>query len=213
MRILRQAEVVRPEGDGWVGENACAKGAVGGSRPDGPRTSSAGNPTASRNWTAGGGRSVGGRRPSVNASAGRSLKDARSTPKRNANGVRRPGSNSARRRPRPRLPRRARGHAERGCRRFFATGRAATPRRVLLPTRAIAGRPAPGPCVRPRTVSASACGATASRADPNAAGSAKRPVSNAAQPLRPSIVLRGPSPRPTACWMRSSVWNRTLIRR
>jgi hypothetical protein len=184
MCILRQAEAVRPGGGGWVGENACARGAVGSSRRDGPRTSSAGSPSASGSWTAGGGRNVGGRRPNGNASTGRSPRHAKSTPRRNANGVRRRGSYGAGRQPRVRLPRPARGHAVRRCRKFSVTGRGATTRRVPALMHAIAGRRAPPPCVRPRTASASACGATACRADSNVPGSTKRPASNAAQSLR-----------------------------
>jgi hypothetical protein len=187
MRILRQAEAVRPGGAGWDGDGACAKGAVGGSRPDGARIGSADSPTASGNWTAGGVRNVGGRRPNASVSAGRTLRHGRSMPPRNANGVRRPGSssNGASRQPRPRIARRARGHAERGCQRFSVTGPAATTRRVQVLTHAIAGRRAPLPCVRCRTVNASAYGATAGRVDSNAPRSTKRPASNAAKSLRP----------------------------
>ena len=184
MRILRHAEAVRPGGDAWVGEHACAKGAVGSSRPGGPRTSSAGSPTASGSWTAGVGRNVGARRPNGNASTGRSPRRARSMPRRNGNSVRRRGSQGAGRLPRVRSPRRARGHAVRRCRKFFVTGRGATTRRVPALTHAIAGRRVPPPCVRPRTASASACGATANRAASSAPASAKRPASNAAQSLR-----------------------------
>jgi hypothetical protein len=213
MHILRQAEGVRPEGGGWVGEGACARGAVGGSRPDGASSGSAGSRTAGGNWTAGGGRNVGGRRQNGNASAGRGLRGASGTPKRNAKGVRRCDSNGAGRPPRSRLLRPARGHAERSCRKFFVTGRAATPRRVPALTRATAGRRAPRPCVRPRTVNASACGAPANPANSNAPRSTKRPASNAARLLRPKTVLLRPSRRPMARRMRSYIWNRTPIRR
>jgi hypothetical protein len=198
MRILRQAEVVRPEGAGWDGGGACAKGAAGGSRPDGARIGFAGSPTASGNWSDGGARNVGGRRPSVSASVGRSLRYGRSTPRRSASGVRKPGSNGAGRQPRVRIPRRARGHAERSCRKFFVTGPAATTRRVLARAHAIADRGARRPCVRRWTVNASACGATASRADSNASGSTKRPASNAAKSLRPERVLLRRWRRPMA---------------
>ena len=210
MRILRQVDPVRPEGDGWVGECACERGVVGGSRPDGPRTGSAGSLTASGNWTAGGVRNVGDRRPSASASTGRSPGHGRSTPRRNASGVRRPDRGGAGRQPRPR---RARGHAVRGCRKFSVTGRAATTRRVPAPTHTTAGRRALPPCVRRRTVNVSACGATASRANSNASRSTQRPASNAARSLRPGTVLLRPSRWPSPRWMRSSFWNGTPIRR
>jgi hypothetical protein len=180
MRILRQAEAVRPGAGGRAGEDACAKSAVGSSRPGGPRTSSAGSPTASGSSSGGGGQNVGGKRPSGNASTGRSPRHARSTPQRNVNGVRRRGSPGAGRQPGVRFPGRARGHAERRCRKFSATGRGAMSHHVPALTPAIAGRRAPLPCVRPRTVSASVCGATACRADSSVRGSTKRPASHAA---------------------------------
>ena len=179
MYILRQAEAVRPEGGGWVGENACAKGAAEGFRPDGPRTGSAGNLTASGNWTAGRGRNVGGKRWNVNVSTGRTPGHGKDTRRRNANVVRKRGRNSGGRKPQPHLLRRARGHAERGCRKFFVTGRAATIRRVLALIPAIATGRAPPPCIRPRTVNVSACGATVERADSNVLWSASRPATNA----------------------------------
>lgn len=154
MPILRQAEAARPGGGVWGGESACAKGAVGSSRPGGARSGSAGSPIASGSWTAGGGRNAGGRRRSVNASAGRKRRVGGSTPRRNANGG--PRHDNRRKAGRRRPWSRARGHALPSCRKLFASGPAATNHRVTVVTSAIAASPPRGPCVRPKTANASA---------------------------------------------------------
>ena len=90
----------------------------------GTTSSTVGNPIASGSYDA-------GRRRNVSASAEPSRRDARSTPRRNVRVGRMPESRLKANRP-PRLwfCRPARGHAEEGCRRFFATGPAVTSPRV-----------------------------------------------------------------------------------
>lgn len=177
MPILQQPAAFRPEGFGGVGENACAKGAVGRSRLDGPQTGSADIPTVSRNWTAGGRRNAGSRRRNANGNTGQTPRHGKSMPRQNANGVRSRGRTLSQP---PRLPRRARGHAVTSCRNFFVTGRAATNRRVPVRTRAIAARPAPPSWSRPMIVNVSACGATVRRADSNVLWNTRRPAPNVA---------------------------------
>jgi hypothetical protein len=187
MRILRQTGAARPGRAGWDGGVVCGKGAADPSAPRGTTSATAGSRIAC-------GKCSVGRRRSVNATAGRSRRDDKGTPRRNASGgPARRGRREAHRRHR-RPPRRlrivgpARGHAATGPRKFSATGLVATSPRVMRAMRATAARSARQPCVRCRTANASGCGATAMRADSNAAWSTNWRRPNAVNAARPQNV-------------------------
>jgi hypothetical protein len=190
MRILRQTGVARPGRADWDGGGVCGKGAGDSFRRGGTTNATAGRRIVCASCDA-------GRRRSVNASAERNRRDGRSTPRRNAGGVpRRAGRRGATRLPRPppwglRILRLARGHAATSTRRFFAIGPAVTSPRGMRAMRATAARRARRPCGRRRTVNANGCGATATRADSNAAWSTTRREPNAVKPVR----LRSAHPR------------------
>jgi hypothetical protein len=196
MRILRPTRASRPERAGWDGGGVCGRGAADSSGHGGTTNATADSRIACASCGA-------GRRRSVNASAGRNRRDDGSTPRRNVSGV--PGRawcpKATRRRPPPRLRilRGARGHVAAGMRRFSAIGPAVTSPRGMRAMRATVARRARRPCGRCRIASASGCGATATRADSNAAWSTKRRGPNAAKALRPQSVharvWRGPGDR------------------
>jgi len=155
-----------PEGGGWDGEFAFVRDADGGFRHGGITNATA----KSRNA---GGRCVAGRRPSGSGNAGPSPRDGSVTPRRNAGGGkrRRPGL-TCRMDAKPLWPTTpARGHAAKGCRRFFVTVPAATSRRGILlgwRLRTVATA-AVRRWSRPATVNASGCGASGKQAVSNAA--------------------------------------------
>jgi len=163
-----------PEGGGWDGEFAFVRDADGGFRHGGITNATA----KSRNA---GGRCVAGRRPSGSGNAGPSPRDGSVTPRRNAGGGkrRRPGltcrmdAKPLRPTP-PRTP--ARGHAAKGCPRFFVTDRVVMSHLGILPgwrLRTVATA-AVRPWSRPGIASASGCGASGKRAASNAASNTRR---------------------------------------
>lgn len=165
---------------GWDGEFAFARDAGGGFRHGGITNATARTRNA-------GGRCVAGRRPNGSGNAGPIPWDADGTPRRNASGGRGPccarcaQPGLARRtdaKPRlPTLPRTpARGHAAKGCPRFFATAPAVMSHRGILPgwrLRTVATA-AVRPWSRPGIASASGCGASGKRAASNAASNTRR---------------------------------------
>jgi hypothetical protein len=119
-----------PEGGGWDGAFASARDAGGDFRRGGITSATAGTRNA-------GVRCVAGRRPSGSENAGPIPWDASGTPRRNASGGRRRRPGQTRRTDaKPRLPSLpptpARGHAARGCPRFFVTDRAVMSLCVIL---------------------------------------------------------------------------------
>ena len=197
MCILRKTERVRPGGGGWGGEHACAKDAAG----DFGRRSIT-NVTAEIRIA--GGRCDVGKPPNGNASVGPNRKGDSGTRRPNAGDGQRvlPQASHAdatgsppRRRSSP-----ARGHAAEGSRRFFATVRGATKRRLSSRMHAIATRPARRPCVKLRIASASGSDATPKRASSSVGRSINRRGCDAAKVARwravPKRTPQGPLARP-----------------
>lgn len=186
MSILRQTGVARPGRAAWDGGGVCGKGAADSIALRGTTNAIAGSRIACGKCGAGRGRSV-------SASAGRNRGDDRGTPRRNAGGVPRRVSHPEEA-TRVRPPRRlrilspARGHAATGTRKFSATGPAVMSPHARRVMRATAARSARQPCVRRRTANASGCGATAMRADSNAAWSTKNRGPNAVNAVRRQSV-------------------------
>lgn len=169
-----------PEDGGWDGEFAFARDVGGGFRHGGITNATARTRNA-------GGRCVAGRRPNGSGNAGPIPWDADGTPRRNASGgrgpccARCPQPGLARRtdaKPRlPTLPRTpARGHAAKGCPRFFVTDRVVMSHLGILPgwRLRIVATAAVRPWSRPGIASASGCGASGKRAASNAASNTRR---------------------------------------
>ena len=196
--MLRQMVASRPGRASWGGGVVCGKGVADSFGHGGTTSVTVGSLIASRNCDA-------GRRRSVSASAGRNPRDGRSTPRRNVGGAPiRAGRAEAGPPPRPSLPGlrilgRARGHAATGTQRFSVIGPGVTSPRATRAMRATAAGRARRPCGRRRTVNASGYGATATRADSNAAWSTKTRGPNAAKAMRwrsaPPPIRRGPDSR------------------
>jgi len=164
----------RPEGGVWDGGFAFARDAGGGFKHGGITNATA----RSRNA---GGRCVAGRRPSGSENTEPRPPDANGTPKRNVgDGRRRRPALTCRREAKPLRPTPprtlARGHAAKGCPRFFVTDRVVMSHLGILPgwrLRTVATA-AVRPWSRPGIASASGCGASGKRAASNVASNTRR---------------------------------------
>ena len=214
MRSIPRKQACPPGVGGWDGESVSARAAGGDFRHGGITNATA----KSRNvW----GRCVAGRQPSGSGNAGPILGDASGMPRRNASdGSGRHFRSMERREAMPRRPKapatRSRGHAAEGIPRFFVIVPVVmSPRENLLgwSLRTVA-TPAVWPWIRPETVNASGCGATAKRAASYAASNTKLREPNVAAGVpfraipRPDVLR----PRTSDCRLRSQAIARRTVR-